>query len=353
MEVPKTMQAVRFHEHGGPEVLKLEETATPLPGPGEALIQVRACALNHLDLWTRVGVRGWQIPLPHILGNDVAGVVAGVGDGVTHLAPGLECFIHPGLAGGPSPERLRGDDNLASDYGVLGLFCDGGYAQYVKVPAENVFAKPAELSWEETAAFPLTYLTAWHMLGPRRADLKCGETVLVIGANSGVGTAAIQLAKVRGCRVIATAGRDDKIRHARKQGADAVIDHYLFSGKIHKQVEELTAGVGVDVVVEHVGPAVFGQCLKALRRGGRLVTCGATTGPTTAIDLQLMFAKHLTVMGSFMGGIGETPEVLKLLERGLIKPVVDKTFPLSDAANAHRRMEQSQQLGKIVLIPEH
>ena len=349
MGVPETMKAVRFHDHGGPEVLKYEDAPVPVPGYGEVLVQVRRCALNHLDVWTRKGVRGWEIPRPHILGNDIAGVVAAVGEGVAKLEPGLECFVHPGLPGGPTPERLRGDDNIAPDYNILGLFTDGGYAEYVKAPAGNIFPKPECLSWEETAAMPLTFLTAWHMLGPRRADLKSGETVLVIGANSGVGTAAIQFAKARGCRVITTAGRDDKVRFAKKLGADEVIDHYMASGKIHRHVMELTDGRGVDVIVEHVGPAVFGQCLKALRRGGRLVTCGATTGPTTAIDLQLLFAKHLTVMGSFMGGIGETAEYLPLVEAGLVKPKVDKVFELEDAANAHRRMEQSQQLGKIVL----
>jgi len=349
MGIPEKMNAVCFHDHGGPEMLKYEQAPVPELKPGQVMVAVKCCALNHLDVWTRTGVRGWEIPRPHILGNDVAGVVAAVGDGVSGVTEGMECFIHPGLAGGPTPEKLRGDDNMAPDYNILGLFCDGGYAEYVSVPAENIFAKPENLSWEETAAMPLTFLTAWHMLGPRRADLKSGETVFVIGANSGVGTAAIQFAKARGCRVITTAGRDDKIRFAKKLGADEVIDHYMFSGKLHKQVMEMTNGRGVDVIVEHVGPAVFGQCLKALRRGGRLVTCGATTGPTTAIDLQLLFAKHLTVMGSFMGSIGETAEYLPLVESGLVVPKVDKVYPLEDAANAHRRMEQSQQLGKIVL----
>jgi len=351
MSIPEKMQAVRFHEHGGPEVLRYEEAPVPALGPGDALVQVQACALNHLDLWTRIGVRGWKIPLPHILGNDVAGVVAAVGSAVKHIEPGLECFVHPGVPGGPSLERFRGDDNVAPDYGILGLFTDGGYAQYVRVKADLVFPKTANLSWEETAAFPLTFLTAWHMLGSRRAALQAGETVLVVGANSGVGTAAIQLARAKGARVLATAGSDEKAAFARELGAAEVIDHYEHAGAIHKQVFALTGGQGVDVVVEHVGGEVFSQGLKALKRGGRLVTCGATAGPRTELDLQLLFAKHISVLGSFMGSVAETLELLPLIERGVVKPRVDSVFALKDAADAHRHLEQSAQLGKIVLKP--
>ena len=323
----------------------------PQCGPNDALIRVRACALNHLDIWTRGGLPGAKLPLPHILGADVAGEVAAVGAAVTHIAEGMACFVHPGIPGGPTPERLRGDDNVAADFSVLGSLLNGGYAQYVRVPADNVISKPAGLSWEETAAFPLTFLTAWHMLGPRRAGLQSGETVLVMGANSGVGTAAIQFAKLRGCRVIATAGNAAKADFARRLGADEVIDHYARAGEIHKAVYELTAGVGVDVVVEHVGPAVFEQCIKALKRGGRLVTCGATSGPEITLNLRSIFARHLTVLGSYMGGIGETLQYLPLVERGLVKPIVDNVYPLAQAADAQRRMEASEQMGKIVLVP--
>ena len=349
MDIPETMKAVRFHEHGGPEVLRYEDAPVPSCGPNDALVRVRACALNHLDLWTRIGVRGWQIPLPHILGNDIAGEVAAVGSEAGHLEPGLECFVHPGIPGGPSLERLRGDDNIAPDYDIYGLFADGGYAQYVRVRADNVFPKPANLGWEETAAFPLTFLTAWHMLGPRRANLRSGETVLVMAGSSGVGAAAIQLAKGRGCHVIATVGSAEKGALAQGIGADETIDHYEHEGQIHKQVYPLTGGRGVDVVVEHVGAKVLGQCLKALRKGGRLVTCGATTGPRVELDLQLLFAKHLTIYGSFMGSMSETLELLPLIERGEVRPVVDSVMPLAEATAAHQRMAQSEHFGKIVL----
>lgn len=352
MGIPQTMKAVRFHEHGGPEVLRFEDAPVPEIGPNDALIKVRACALNHLDVWTRVGVRGWQIPLPHILGNDVSGEVVALGSEVHHLVENMACFVHPGIPGEPSLERLRGDDNIASDYGILGLFRDGGYAEYVKVKADCVFPKPESLSFEETAAFPLTFLTAWHMLGERRANARAGETVLVVGGNSGVGVAAIQIARAKGCRVIATVGNAEKAKRAQEIGADATVDHYEHAGEIHKQVFEHTGGMGVDIVVEHVGPAVFGQCLKALKRGGRLVTCGATSGPKAELDLQLLFAKHLTVYGSFMGSMSETLELLRPLRRGSIKPVVDCVLPLKDAAEAHKRMESSEHFGKIVLKPD-
>jgi NADPH:quinone reductase-like Zn-dependent oxidoreductase len=353
MDLPEMMKAVRFHEHGGPEVLRYEDAPVPAIGPNDALVKVRACALNHLDVWTRIGVRGWQIPMPHILGNDVSGEVVAVGSEADHLYEGMECFVHPGIPGEPSLERLRGDDNIAADYGILGLFRDGGYAEYVKVKGDCVFPKPDNLSWEETAAFPLTFLTAWHMLGARRARAQSGESVLVVGGSSGVGVAAIQIARAKGCRVIATVGNAEKAKRAIEIGADATIDHYEHAGKIHKQVFEHTGGMGVDIVVEHVGPAVFGQCLKTLKRGGRLVTCGATTGPTVELDLQLLFAKHLTVYGSFMGSMSETLELLRLIRRGIIKPVVDSVLPLKEAVDAHRRMEQSEHFGKIVLKPEN
>jgi NADPH:quinone reductase-like Zn-dependent oxidoreductase len=349
MELPATMNAVRFHEHGGPEVLRFEQVPVPEIGPNDALIKVRCCGLNHLDLWTRKGIPGWQIRLPHILGNDVAGTVAAVGGEAHYLMEGMDCFVHPGISGGPSFERLRGDDNIAADYDILGRFCPGGYAEYVRVPAFNVFPKPDNLSWEETAAFPLTFLTAWHMLGSRRANLRCGESILIMGGNSGVGSAAIQMAKARSCRVYATASGAERMERCRELGADAVIDHYEHAGQIHKKMFELTNGHGVDVVLEHVGQEVFSQCLKSLRRGGRLVTCGATTGPLAELDLNLVFAKHLTIMGSFMGSMSEIVELLPLIRRNQVRPVVDSVFPLADAAEAHRRLECGEHFGKVVL----
>jgi NADPH:quinone reductase-like Zn-dependent oxidoreductase len=352
MSIPATMQAVRFHEHGGPEVLRFEEAPVPVPGPNDALLRVRACALNRLDIATRKGPRGWQIPLPHIPGNDVAGEVVAWGSAVHGLTEGQACFVHPGLPGAASLERTRGDDNVAADYGIVGLFTNGGYAQYISVPAFNLLPKPQRLSWEEAAAFPLTFLTAWHMLGSRRAALQPGESILVMGANSGVGTAAIQVARARGAGLIlTTAGGGQNAAQALELGADHVIDHYEHAGSIHRQVYALTNGAGVDVVVEHVGPAVFGQCVKALKRGGRLVTCGATTGSTAELDLQMLFAKHLTLYGSFMGSMSESFELLPLVERGVLRPIVDRVLPLSEARQAHELLEAGGHFGKIVLVP--
>jgi NADPH:quinone reductase-like Zn-dependent oxidoreductase len=346
----QTMKAVRFHEHGGPDVLRYEDAPAPTPGHGEVLVEVRACALNRLDVWVRSGARGWQIPMPHILGADISGVVVELGQGVEKVQTGMECFVHPGRPGGASMHRFLGDDNIAEDYAPFGVFVDGGYAQYVVVPADNIMPKPARLSWEETAAFPLTFLTAWHMLGPRRGDLKSGETLLVMGASSGVGTAAIQLAKARGAYVITTVGGTEKITRTRELGADEVINHYAHAGEIHKCVYELTGGRGVDMVVEHVGAQVFMQCVKSLRRGGRLVTCGTTTGGQFEVDMQMVYAKHLTLLGSFMGSMGETLQYLPLVERGLVKPIIDRVYPLEHAADAHMYMVQpGGHFGKIVL----
>lgn len=349
MELPKTMLAVQLKEQGGPEVLELREVPVPEVGPNDALIRVNHCALNHLDIFVRAGMPGWQIPLPHIPGSDVSGIVAAAGSEAHNIVEGMECFVHPGVPGQPSLERLRGDDNMAADYDILGLFSDGGYAQYVKVKADCVFPKPTNISFTEAAAMPLTFLTAWHMLGPKRANLQQGETVLVIGGNSGVGSAAIQIARERGCRVIATVGNAQNAKKAQELGADDTLDHYEHAGNIHKQVFELTGGHGVHVVVEHVGKAVFDQCLKALKKGGRLVTCGATTGPKAEVNLNLVFAKHLTIMGSFMGGMHETLEYLPLVRRGQLKPVVDRVFPLAEAAEAHRYLEDGNHFGKVVL----
>jgi NADPH:quinone reductase-like Zn-dependent oxidoreductase len=349
MSLPAMMKAVRFHEHGGPEVLRYEEVPVPEIGPNDALVKVRYCALNHLDLWTRSGIRGWHIRLPHILGSDVAGTVVAAGSEAHYLVQGMDCFVMPGISGGPSFERLRGDDNIAADYDILGRFTPGGYAEYLRVPAFNVFPKPANLTWEETASFPLTFLSAWHMLGTRRANLRCGESVLIIGGNSGIGTAAIQMARARNCRIYTTASSEEKAQRCRELGADEVIDHYQNAGEIHKRVFELTNGHGVDVAVEHVGGEVFAQCIKSLRRGGRLVTCGATAGHISEIDIDLIFAKHLTIMGSFMGSMGEIIEVLPLIRRGQARPVVDRVFPLAEAAEAHRYLANSQHFGKVVL----
>lgn len=338
------MYAVRFHAHGGPEVLRYEDVPDPVPGPGEALVRVRACALNHLDLWERRGLERVKIPLPHISGSDVAGEV--VAAAAPDIAPGQRVMLQPGLSCGRCAACLAGADNQCPRYDVLGYRSDGGYAQLVRVPVQNLISLPDGIGFVEAAAFPLTFLTAWHML-LTRAHLQAGETVLVLAAGSGVGQAAIQVARLHGARVLATVGSEEKLARARALGADEIINHA--SHDVAEEVRRLTDRRGVDVVFEHVGQATWEQSLRSLARGGRLVTCGATTGAAAAIDLRALFGRQISILGSFMGEKGELLRAAPLFFAGRFKPVVDRVYPLEAAADAQRRLEAREQFGKIVL----
>jgi len=339
------LKAVRFHQHGGPEVLRIEEAPEPELGSGEVLVRVRACALNHLDLWERRGLPGIEFPMPHISGSDVAGeIVAAAASDVT---PGRRVMLQPGVSCGRCAACLSGRDNECLRYEVLGYRThSGGYAEYVKVPVPNLVPIPDDISFVDAAAFPLTFLTAWHML-ITRAQLKRGDDVLVLAAGSGVGQAAIQIAFLHGARVFATAGTPEKLERARALGAYEVIDHHRQD--IAVEILRLTNKRGVDVVIEHVGEATWSKSVRALTRGGRLVTCGATTGARGDLNLQALFAKQLTIMGSYMGTKGELMRAARFFFAGQLKPVVDRTYPLADAAAAQQRMEESGQFGKIVL----
>lgn len=341
-----SVKAMRIHQHGGPDELRLESVDPPRPAPGEVAVQVKACALNHLDLWTRRGLPGMHIQMPHVLGSDISGVVADVGSAVEEILLGQEVIVQPGLSCGRCRRCLAGRDNECRDYRVLGYQVDGGYAELVTVPAANVLPKPHALSFEEAASVPVVFLTAWHML-VTRARLRPGEDVLVQGAGSGVSVAAIQIAKLWSARVIATGSTQAKLDGARALGADHVINYR--ETDFAQEVRQLTWKKGVDVVVEHVGGATFEKSLACLARGGRLVTCGATAGPAVQIDLRPLFARHLTVLGSYMGGKHELIELLPFFDAGRLKPVVDGVFPLEDAAAAHRRLESREQFGKVVL----
>jgi NADPH:quinone reductase-like Zn-dependent oxidoreductase len=339
------MKAVRFHEHGGPDVLRFEEAPEPELGPGDVLVRVRACALNHLDIWERCGLPHVQIPMPHISGSDVAGEV--VEAQAPDVAPGCRVMLQPGVSCGRCEACLSNRDNECPRYEALGYRGHaGGYAEYVKVPVQNLIPIPDEIGFVEAAAFPLTFLTAWHML-MTRARLTRGDDVLVLAAGSGVGQAAIQIARLHGARVFATAGSPQKLEQARALGACDVIDHY--AQDISAEIMRLTNRRGVDVVIEHVGEATWSRSVRSLARGGRLVTCGATTGANGALNLQALFAKQLTIQGSYMGTKGELMRASRFFFTGQLKPVVDRTFPLADAAAAQRRMEASDQFGKIVL----
>lgn len=339
------MKAIQFHQHGGVDVLRYEEAPDPTPAPGDALVRVRACALNHLDLWERRGLPRVSIPLPHISGSDVAGeVVDAAGSGV---AVGARVMLQPGVSCGRCLACLSGRDNDCPSYEVLGYRNhQGGYAEYVKVPAANLIPIPDGIDFVQAAAFPLTFLTAWHML-VTKAGVKPGEDVLVLAAGSGVGQAAIQIARLHGARVIATAGSDDKLERARALGAVETVHHHRQD--IAEEIKRLTNKRGVDVVIEHVGEATWTKSVRALARGGRLVTCGATTGTTGSLDLAALFSKQLSIQGSYMGTKGELLRAARFFFEGRLAPVVDCTFPLVDAALAQQRLEASSQFGKVVL----
>jgi len=342
------MKAVIFSQHGGPEVLEYTEVADPGIKANEVLIEVRACALNHLDVWVRGGLPGMKIPLPHILGNDVAGVVREVGELVTWVKPGDEVMVQPGVSCGHCDQCLSGRDNMCLEYDIIGSGRDGGYAELLAVPGVNVISKPKNLSWPEAAALPLVTLTAWHML-VTQARLQPGEDVLIHAAGSGVGSLGIQIAKLFGARVIATASSAGKLARASELGADETVDYTRDNWP--KEVRKLTGGRGVDVVFEHTGEATWPGSLVSLKKGGRLVTCGATSGFDARTDLRQVFYRHLTILGSMMGSKAELLAAMPFIASGQIRAVVDRTLPLAEARQAHELMEDRAQFGKLVLVP--
>jgi NADPH:quinone reductase-like Zn-dependent oxidoreductase len=342
------MKAVIFAQHGGPEVLQFTDAADPQIRADEVLIEVRACALNHLDVWVRGGLPGIKIPLPHILGNDVAGVVRAAGDLVSWVRPGDEVMLQPGLSCGHCLQCLAGHDNMCDTYDILGYRRDGGYADLLAAPGVNVIPKPQNLSWPEAAALPLVTLTAWHML-VSQARVQPGEDVLIHAAGSGVGSLGIQIAKLLGARVIATAGADEKLAKARELGADETVNYTRDDWP--REVRRLTDRRGVDVVFEHTGEATWAGSLVSLKQGGRLVTCGATSGFEARTDLRQVFYRHLTILGSMMGSKAELLSAMKFIRSGQIRAVVDRTLPLADARQAHELMEDRAQFGKLVLLP--
>ena len=342
------MKAVRFHEHGGLEVLKFENAPEPQINPNEVLVKVKACALNHLDLWLRAGVRNWNLPMPHTVGSDISGEVAEAGSLVTRVKPGDRVLLAPGISCGQCEACWKGLDSACRSYTLFGVMVDGGYAEYVKSPEQNVIPIPGDLNFDEAAAVPLVFLTAWHMLFTR-ARLQPGEDVLVVGAGSGVGSAAIQIAKLAGAHVITVAGTDEKLEKAQALGADAGINHTKQS--IAEEVRRLTGKRGVDVIVEHVGAAVWEACFESLATYGRLVTCGVTSGGEVKLNVQALFGRQRTILGSFMGGKGELMDVLKLIGQRKLKPVIDSGFPLQEARAAQHKMEERSFFGKILLHP--
>lgn len=342
------MKAVIFRKHGDESVLELADVPAPAAGARDVLVRVRAVALNHLDIHVRRGWPGLKISLPHILGADVAGVVEAVGAEVADLQPGAEVVINPGLSCGACERCLAGNDNLCRAFQILGEDRDGGYAELVSVPRQNVLPKPKKLTFAEAACLPLTFLTSWTML-MRRAQLRPGETVLIHAAGSGVGSAAVQIARLAGATVIATASSEEKLRHAQALGADHLVN---YSEKdFLDEVKRITSRKLCDVVFEHVGATTWDKSIASLKPGGRLVTCGATSGFEAKIDLRVLFRKQLQILGSTMGSKGDLFRILQLVEEGKLKAVLDRTLPLAQAADAHRLLAGRAQFGNVVLVP--
>ncbi len=340
------MKAVVFKQHGGPEQLVYADVPTPVIGPDEVLVRIKACALNHLDIWIRQGSPAYPVQFPHISGSDIAGVVDEVGSAVDGVSLGDRIFVSPGVSCWRCEFCLAGRDNLCRSYSLIGAKMPGGYAEYVKVPMRNALPIPENLSFEQAAAFPLVSVTASHMLFAL-AGLQHGETVLIMGAGSGVGSMAVQLAKLAGARVITTVGADDKIPKAVVLGADAVINHSR--EKVTDRVKLLTEGKGVDVVIEHIGPEVWETCIHSLAKGGRLITCGATTGAAVQLDLRYIFSRQLTVKGSYMGTRAELVKAAELMGQKRLIAVIGQIYPLSDARAAQEQMLSRKFFGKIVL----
>ncbi len=345
------MKAARMHESGGVEKFVYEDATDPLIAANEVLVRVKGCALNHLEVWATLLPPGTTFSRPRILGSDVAGVVEAVGDAVSGIKAGSKVMLQqPGVSCGTCEACLAGVDNQCLSYSILGQGpWDGGFAELIKIPPANVIPIPENLSFEEAASIPLVFVTAWHML-VTRASLRRGETVLVNAAGSGVGIAAIQIAKLLGARVIASAGSDAKLEKARALAADEGINYG--TGDLGQEVLRLTDGRGVDVVFEHIGGEIFDKSVQALARNGRLVTCGATAGPTASFDIRSFFIRQQAFLGSFMGTKSELLGMMPYFRSGQLRSVVDRVYPLSEVQAAIRQLASRDHFGKIVVVPE-
>lgn len=342
------MKALVFYEHGGLENLDYTDVAEPTIGPHDVLVRVEAVALNHLDLWTRRGIPGLKLPMPHIGGSDVAGIVAAVGGEVDQSWLGRRVVINPALACGDCAFCRAGEQSLCDSFKILGEHTTGGFAEYIRVPATNLYPIPDDYPFAQAAAVPLAFQTAWRAL-IGQAALRAGETVLILGAGGGVATAAIQIAKLAGAYVYAVTSTAEKEQRARELGADETINYT--TSDFSKEIWRRTGKRGVDVVLENVGPATWEQSVRSLARGGRLVTFGATTGRMAETDLNLLFFKQLRLIGSTMANFAEWNAVMQLVFSGQLTPVVDRVMALSEGREAQRLLESGAQFGKIVLQP--
>jgi NADPH2:quinone reductase len=343
------MQAVQFAEHGGPDVLTYGDFPDPEPGRGEAVVDVKAGALNHLDVWTRRGMDHLELPLPHVPGSDAAGVVAAVGPGVDRVEVGDRVAVSAGVACGECEFCRHGQEPMCVEYYVIGEHARGVHAERAAVPADNLVHVPEGVDFETAAAAPLVFQTAWRMLHTR-GDLRQGEDVLVLGASGGVGHAAVQIAAHAGATVYAAASTEEKLVHARELGADHLINYE--DREFDRAIRESTDKRGVDVVVDHVGAATWRRSLRSLAKGGRLLTCGATTGPNPETDVNRIFWNQLDVRGSTMATPGEVDDVLELVFEGTFEPAIRDRLPMSESARAHRLLEEREGFGKVGVIPD-
>lgn len=342
------MKAALFRRHGGPEVLEVAQAQDPRPGPGEALLRVRACALNHLDLWVRRGWEGLKLPLPHVGGCDIAGQVEELGAGVEGWGRGERAAVDPSLSCGRCEACRVGEEPLCHEYAIIGEHVWGGLAEFVKVPAANLLRFPEAMPFETAAAAPLTFATAWRLL-VSRGGLQAGETVLVVGGGGGVATAAVQIARLAGARVIATTSTAEKEKRLRELGAEEVVNYRAQDWG--KEVWRLTGKRGVDLALDSVGKATFMTTLRCMRRGGRVLVCGGTTGQRFEIDVRPLYWRQVDVRGSTMANRRETAMALGLVWQGRLKPVVDRVLPLERVREAHEVLERGEQFGKVVLRP--
>lgn len=345
------MKALCFYEHGDPDVLQYTDVPDPTPGPGQALIDVEACALNHLDVWVRRGWPGLKLDLPHIGGSDVAGVIAELGEGVTGWQVGDRVVVDPGVITGEDEFTRRGEHSLSINihYLILGEQIRGGAADYALVPAANLMKMPDDWDYPQAAAPLLVGLTAYRMLF-KQAELRAGESVLVVGAGGGVNSVALQLAKWAGATVYALTSTPEKMARAAELGADFVLN-YREDPEWSRTLSKLTDRRGIDVVVDNVGQATFAQSIRALARGGRLVTVGNTSGPKTEIDIRFIFGKQIKIIGSTMGSPQDFRDVMRLVWQGVIQAPVDQVLPLSQGRQGHALLESGEKFGKVVLVP--
>ncbi|WP_424017925.1 zinc-binding dehydrogenase [Halorientalis pallida] len=343
------MQAVQFSEHGDTDVIEYGEFPDPEPADDEVLVDVKAAALNHLDIWTRRGLPGIDLEMPHIPGSDAAGVVTEVGADVDRFEAGDHVAVSAGVSCGSCEFCRDGEPTMCVDFHILGEHVRGVHAEQAAVPADNLVPVPDHVDWEVAGSASLVFQTAWRML-VTRADLQPGEKVLVLGASGGVGHAALQIAKYVGAEVYATASSEEKLDYAEELGADEVINYE--QEDFDDAIRDITGYRGVDVVVDHIGAATWNKSLASLAKGGRIVTCGATTGPNPETDVNRIFWNQLEVIGSTMGTPGEVDDVLELVWEGEFEPRVRDTLPMSETARAHEMLQEREGFGKVVVRPD-